>query len=229
LFLVLCVFTLFSSSLIFNLPTGASISQLQITSEPSFTGQMCTSIFTRNGTLFSGDNNYNLYRSDNNGTSFRLVFQFPKQSSPNSAITGFVWTIFVDSRNYIFISIPGTNRLYRSTNFGSSFSQVLNTNGTQNDGFYIALTEDSTGNLYSATYSNSIYPQNPPILESTNGGASWSIIRRFASVHLHNIKFNPANGYLYVATSEWGQGYSNQDCERVFRSKDLGQTLEHSY
>ena len=185
---------------------------------------MCGSTFAPNGTLFAGDNNYDLYRSDNNGTSFRLIHQFPQQSNPNSQVAGYVWTIFVDSRNYIFVSIPGTNRLYRSTNFGSSFTQVLNTNGTQNDGFYIALTEDSARNLYAATYDNSIYPQSPAVLKSTNGGASWSVIRTFGCVHIHNVKFNPADGYLYVATSEWGQGYNNTECERIFRSKDFGQT-----
>ena len=101
LFLAFSVFILFSSSLFFNFQVGASLSQLQITSVPSFSGQMCGSTFATNGTLFAGDNNYNLYRSDNNGTSFRLVYQFPKQSNPNSMVTGYVWTIFVDSRNYV--------------------------------------------------------------------------------------------------------------------------------
>ena len=177
-----------------------------------------------NGTLFAGDNDYTLYRSDDNGATFRQVYQFPLQPNPNSAVTGYVWTIFIDSRNNLFISIPGTNRMYRSVNWGTSFTQVLNTNGAQNDGFYIAMTEDSQKNLYAATYSNSIYPTNPAVLKSTNGGSSWSIIHRFAAVHLHNIKFNPANGYLYVNTGEWTNGFNNQECERVFRSKDLGQT-----
>ncbi len=124
----------------------------------------------------------------------------------------------------VFVSIPGTNRLYRSTNFGSAFTEVLNTNASQNDGFYIALTEDSAGNLYTATYSNSISPLLPSVLKSTDGGATWTVIQTFGSVHLHNVKFNPANGYLYVATAEWTQGYNNTQCERIFRSKDLGKT-----
>jgi hypothetical protein len=132
--------------------------------------------------------------------------------------------VYVDSRNYFFISIPATNRLYRSTNFGSSFTEVLNTNGSQNDGLYVTLTEDSQGNLYTATYCNSISPLQPSVLESIDGGATWKIIATFDSVHLHAVKFNPSNGFLYVATSEWTQGYSNTQCERIFRSKDLGQT-----
>jgi hypothetical protein len=185
---------------------------------------MCGSAFTKNGTLFVGDNNFNLFRSDDYGVTFRFVNNFPVQPYPNSAVTGYVWNIFTDSRNYIFVSIPSTNRLYRSTNFGASFTQVLNTNTPKNDGFFIAMTEDSQGSLYAATYSNSVYPNNPPLLKSTNGGATWTVIHRFSAIHLHNVKFNPADSYLYINTGEYTPGYNNQECERVFRSKDLGAT-----
>lgn len=204
---------------------GASISDdLQITAVSSFPAQMFSSYFAPNGTLFAGDIDYNLYRSDDYGASFRLIYRFSVPSNPATMITGYVWTIFVDSRNNLFVSIPCTNRLYRSTNFGSSFTTVLNTNGTQNDGFYIAITEDSQGNLYTATYCNSIYPNMPTLLKSTNGGTTWSIIMQASTIHFHNIKYNPSNGYLYALTGEWTLGYNNADRERVYRSKDLGQT-----
>jgi hypothetical protein len=212
------------SFLSFNVQTEAAVNDLQVNPVPGFSGQMCGSAFTGNGTLFAGDNDCTLYRSDDNGSSFRVVYHFPIQPNPSISITGYVWNIFIDSRNYIFVSIPSTNMLYRSTNWGVSFHQVLNTNGTQNDGFYIAMTEDSRRNLYAATYCNSISPQLPALLKSTNGGLSWTIICTFGAVHLHNVKFNPYDGYLYVATGEWTYGYDNSECERVFRSKDYGQT-----
>ena len=183
---------------------------------------MCGSAFSRNGTLFAGDTHYNLYRSDDRGVNFRLVWNFPAQPDPASTTAGYVWTVFVDSQDRIFVSIPGTNRLYRSTDFGVTFTQVSDSGAAQNDGFYIGLTEDSSGNLYAATYSGSL--PNPPVLKSTDGGDSWAVLRTFAAVHLHNVKFNPANGYLYVATGEWTQGANNAECERVFRSNDQGQT-----
>jgi len=223
---LVCVFLLVSSIFIFAFQAGAgaSIAQLQINNVPSFSGQLCCSYFAPDGTLFAGDNDFNLYRSDDNGGSFRLIYHFPSQPNPASSVNGYVWDIFVDSHSTVFVSIPGTNRLYRSSNFGSSFSEVLNTGGSQNDGFYIALTEDSSGNLYAATYCNSVYPNNPAVLKSSNGGVTWSVLQTFACVHLHTVKYNPADGYLYVATGEWGLGYNNGDCERIFRSKDLGQT-----
>jgi hypothetical protein len=202
----------------------AAVGQLKVTAVSGFPGQMCASVFAANGTLFAGDSNYKLYRSDDGGVSFRQIYQFTAQPSPISDIKGYVLTLFVDSRNYIFVSIPGTNRLYRSLDFGASFTQVLATSGSQNDGFYIAMTEDSQGSLYAATYGYSTYPQSPSLQKSSDGGANWTAIRRFSAVHLHNVKFNPSNGYLYVVTGEWTNGYNNQECERVFRSKDLGAT-----
>jgi hypothetical protein len=207
-----------------NFPVDTAASAFQFTYRGAFLGQMCGSAYASNGTLFAGDNSYRLYRSDDNGASFTFLYQFPTQPNSSSAVLGYVWMIFVDSHNTLFVSVPGTNRLYRSTNFGFSFSQVLNANGTANDGFYMAMTEDNNGGLYAATYCNSLAPQSPPLLKSYDGGITWSILRRFSAIHIHNVKFNPSNGYLYVATGEFTSGYNNQECERVFRSKDLGQT-----
>jgi hypothetical protein len=200
----------------------AAVGQLKVTAVSGFPGQMCASVFAANGTLFAGDNNYKLYRSDDGGATFRQIYLFPSQPSPVSDIKGYVLMIFIDSRGYVFVSIPGTNRLYRSVDFGASFVEVLATGGSRNDGFYIAMTEDSQGSLYAATYGYSTYPQSPPLQKSSDGGATWTAIRRFSAVHLHNVKFNPANGYLYVVTGEWTNGYNNQECERIFRSKDFG-------
>jgi hypothetical protein len=225
LYAAFIVAVLLGSMLILNLSADASISDnLQISPVPSFSAQMFSSYFAPNGTLFAGDIDYNLYRSDDYGATFRLIYQFPKPFSPVTMVTGYVWTIFVDSQSNLFVSIPCTNRLYRSTNFGSSFTMVLNTNGTQEDGFYIALTEDSQGNLYTATYCNSVYPNYPALLKSADGGVSWSVVAQASAIHYHNVKFNPANGYLYASTGEWTPGYNNGDRERVYRSKDLGQT-----
>ena len=222
-FYTFVIIFLLSATLLFNFSVAAySPQQLQTTPLPSFSGQMCGSAFTSNGTLFAGDTSYNLYRSDDRGASFRLIQNFPTQPSTATTVAGYVWTVFIDSHDRIFVSIPGTNRLYRSIDFGATFTEVSDSGAEQNDGFYIALTEDSAGNLYAASYSGSL--PNPPLLKSTDGGASWTVVRTFAAIHIHNVKFNPANGYLYVATGEWTQDAINDECERVFRSKDQGQT-----
>ncbi len=192
----------------------------------NFSPQIVSSAFTANRTLFAGDTGYTLYRSDDNGISFRQIFTFPSQFTPVGQVAGFVMTLFVDSRDFVFVSIPGTNRLYRSVDFGVSFVEVLNSNGTVNDGFYIAVAEDSVGSLYAATYVNSLAVQGnwPSILKSADSGATWFKILEVHAVHFHSVKFNPANGYLYAVSGEWAQGLDSGQSEQVFRSKDFGQT-----
>ena len=159
-------------ALAMNFLAVTAVSLLQVTPKSGFPGQMCGSAYASNGTLFAGDNNYRLYRSDDNGATYYLVTQFPMQPNPASLIAGYVWMIFIDSRDCIFVSIPATNRLYRSTDFGVTFNEVLCTNASINEGFYIAMTEDYHGNLYAATYTNIRHPQNPPLLKSSDGGAT---------------------------------------------------------
>jgi hypothetical protein len=176
------------------------------------------------GVLWAGDKNFGLWKSLDNGTTFQPVYRIPGNFDINNPYSGLVWTVYVDSRGFIFVSAGGTNALYRSTNGGASFSQVLNTNGSRSESFYISMTEDNLGNLYTATYS--IGYSVPQLLKSTNGGATWTRIGNFNSVmHFHTIKYNPSSGYLYVATGERYQPLTNfNDSEKVFRSKDNGAT-----
>ncbi|MDR1993857.1 MAG: hypothetical protein LBQ98_10295, partial [Nitrososphaerota archaeon] len=178
----------------------------------------------RNGVLWAGDKNFGLWKSIDNGTSFQFVYRLPGVFDASNAYSGLVWNVFVDSRNYIFASAGGTNGLYRSTDGGTSFNRVLNTNGSRIESFYITMTEDNLGNLYTITYTGGL--AQPQILKSTNGGTSWTKIGAGISnvLHFHNIKFNPYNGYLYLITGEIPPYTSYSDGEKIFRSKDNGAT-----
>jgi hypothetical protein len=170
------------------------------------------------GVLWAGDKNFNLYKSVDNGASFQLVYRLPGNIDTSNPYSGLVWNVFVDSRDYIFVSAGSTNGLFRSTNGGASFSQVLNTNGTRYESFYIAMTEDDLHNLYTVTYT--IGYATPIVLKSADGGTTWNKLGSFSVFHFHNIRFNPSNGYLYLVT---GEG-SYADSSKIFRSKDRGAT-----
>ena len=177
-----------------------------------------------NGVLWAGDKNFGLWKSTDRGASFQLVYTLPHDPPrPDNPYSGLVWNVFVDSRNYIFVSGGGANNsLYRSTNGGASFGAVLNANDTNSQAFYIAMTEDNSGNLYVATYTIGTTIQ-PQILKSTNGGTTWTKITNFNTFHFHNIKYNPYNGYLYAVTGErYGSLVNFNDSEKIFRSKDNG-------
>jgi hypothetical protein len=177
-----------------------------------------------NGVLWAGDKNFGLWKSTDRGASFQLVYTLPHDPPrSDNPYSGLVWNVFVDSRNYIFASGGGANNsLYRSTNGGASFGAVLNANDTNSQAFFIAMTEDNSGNLYVATYTIGTAIQ-PQILKSTNGGTTWTKITNFSAFHFHNIKYNPYNGYLYVVTGErYGSLVNFNDSEKIFRSKDNG-------
>jgi photosystem II stability/assembly factor-like uncharacterized protein len=225
--IILVVLLIFSSFLVQLTYSASSTEQqldLQVKPLSSFPSQMSASAYTKNGTIFAGDNNYNIYRSDNNGLSFNKIYTIPPEENPQSDRAGIVWTLFIDSKNNLFASVPSTNKLYRSSDFGASFNAVLNTNGTQNDGFYSAVTEDANGTLYTATYCKSVYPEKPAVLKSIDNGETWTKTAEFAAASINNIKVNPHNDYLYVITSEYSPDVNNSQCERVFRSKDNGTT-----
>jgi hypothetical protein len=216
-FVVFLVLTLFFSTVA---SARADIQLISIKTDLSFTGNDVDS----NGVLWAGDRNFGLWKSTDNGASFQFVYRMPGVFDVNNAYSGHVWNVFVDSRNFIFASAGGTNGLYRSTNGGVSFTQVLNSNASRSESFYIDMTEDISGNLYTITYTDG--SAQPQILKSTNGGDSWTRIGASISnvLHFHSIDFNPFNGYLYVITGENPSYTTYRDGEKIFRSKDNGQT-----
>jgi hypothetical protein len=177
-----------------------------------------------NGVLWAGDKNFCIWKSLDKGATFQFVYTLPHEAPKYpDAFSGIVWNVFVDSRNYLFVSCGGANNsLYRSANGGVTFTAVLNANDSSNRSFYIALTEDAQGNLYAATYTGG--SASALLLKSGDAGATWTKIGNFSIFHFHNIKYNPANGYLYAVTGERPVSGNYSDSEKVFRSKDGGET-----
>jgi hypothetical protein len=184
-----------------------------------------TNDVSSNGTVFAGDSNYRIYKSIDNGTTFTRIFTIPTQSNPWGLMAGRVWTTFVDSRNYVFVSAGSTNRLYRSTDYGVSFTEVLNMpdRTTYSDADIISMTEDSGHHLYAAEYADTMPPDGggARLWKSTDAGATWtSVSQRWQARHLHGVFYNPFNDWLYVLTGESG----GVDYQTVWRSKDGGDT-----
>ncbi len=195
-----------------NTPFASAELQLSALGTASFVSNDVDS----KGVLWVGDKNFNLYKSTDNGVTFQPIYRLPGVYEPFNSYSGFVWNVFVDSRDYIFVSAGGTGGLFRSTDGGANFTQVLKTNGTTNESFYISMTEDDAGSLYTVTYTNG--RAQPFLLKSVDGGANWVRVGNFSVVHFHAIKFNPYNHYLYIIM---GEG-STPDAARILRSKDGG-------
>jgi hypothetical protein len=170
------------------------------------------------GNVFVGYN-YGIYKSVDSGRTFILKFTIPFQPDPWTLMAGRIWCLYIDSRDYVLVSAIGTNRLYRSTDGGESFTEVLNLNRPSNDGGIINMGEDELGNLYACEYGNA---KSARLFKSSTGGelGSWSSIRNFDTRHLHNVKMNPYSNWLYVATSEDSGG--DTESRSIYRSKDHG-------
>jgi photosystem II stability/assembly factor-like uncharacterized protein len=211
-FLTLSVMVLASSLLLSNVPSASAELQVSSLSNCSFTANDVDS----KGVLWVGDKNFGVWKSTDNGASFQLVYRMPGSLEGGNPYIGLVWNLFVDSRDYIYASAGGTAGLFRSTDGGVSFTQVLKTNGTTNESFYLAMTEDNAGALYTVTYTQG--KATPLMLKSVDGGTNWVRVGNFGVFHFHNIKFNPYNNYLYVII---GEG-NTPDAARILRSKDGG-------
>ena len=103
-------------------------------------------------TLFMGDSSDTLWKSTDNGRTFASIFTIPEQSSESALFADRVMMVFVDSRDYIFVSGGSTNRVYRSTDAGASFDEVLNFQRGANDAQTWAMEEDPENNLYVVEY-----------------------------------------------------------------------------
>lgn len=212
LFCCLTTVLLSSCMLLCCIPLTSAEIQVTPLGNSSFIGNDVDS----QGVLWVGDKNFGLWKSIDNGASFQLVYKMPGTVDAGNIYGGLVWTVFVDSRDYVFVSAGGTGGLFRSIDRGATFTQVLKTNGTTNESFYIAITEDDAGSLYVVTYTSG--RAIPYMLKSVDGGTNWVRVGNFGVFHFHTIKFNPYNRFLYVII---GEG-SNPDAARILRSKDGG-------
>lgn len=165
---------------------------------------------------------YKIYKSIDNGKAFSLIYTIPSQSNPYQDYAGRIWCVFIDSRDYIFVSAGSTNRLYRSTDGGTSFSEVLNLNRASNNGQITNMAEDQNGYLYGAEFCAAGSSPNPRLWKSADGGANWSSVRSWDAGHLHGVHFNPFNNFLYVLTGET----IGSERDRVYRSKNGGSSWQ---
>ena len=125
--------------------------------------------------------------------------------------------VFIDSRDYIFVSAMGSSALYRSTGGGATFEKALSLpSGTSPDRTCIwGMIEDDTGNLYAGNYDT----YHAIIYKSVDEGHSWFKVYDDPSQrHIHQVVMNPESGWIYATDGD------NPSDGGVLRSKDQGST-----
>jgi hypothetical protein len=177
-------------------------------------------------TVIAGNNNGDLFKSADEGLTWEYIWTFPwdPESSPLPHPPP-AWTVFVDSRDYIFIAGYLGSGLWRSIDGGNSWTEVWS------DGDSTVppegITEDDQGSLYIGTYPPSGIAR---IWKSSDGGDTWIEVFNapdygISGKHIHHVKFSPISKCVYALVAnipESGTGIDGFE----FRSSDYGQTWE---
>jgi hypothetical protein len=164
-----------------------------------------------NGTVFVG-NRDTLYKSDNNGASWSVVKVWNNSN---------YMSVFVSSGS-IFVSISGDNLpssswgMWRSTDYGLTWTHVLNLDSSSYQEIWLAFDSDSQGRLFVGTYTNT--GNNASVYRSTDRGTSWLRVYYDPSArHIHDLKVDQASGSVYITVGDAPTYY-------IKRSVDSGNT-----
>jgi len=148
----------------------------------------------------------NVYRTSNILDGFGLASNVGSEPTVNS--------IHLTGNGTLLTSIAG--ELVRSTDGGDSFTTALTLSDPSN-GIW-SFSEDSTGRLIASEYR-----ENVRLWESTDDGASWSLLADDGDVqfsdHFHKVAFHPLDDDWIIATG--GDGESS-----YARSTDGGSSWE---
>ncbi len=113
------------------------------------------------------------------------------------------WDIDINSDNHLYV-MTWFNTVYRSTDDGENWEQVLQVNNTISN-LFISTSDD----IY-------VSEQSIGIHRSTDNGASWNLINSGLINYSNYGMTEDFEGYLYVST--WGDG--------VFKSMEPVVTVE---
>jgi len=164
------------------------------------------------GSALNGD----VYRSIDEGLTWQKIWTVP--GTPDRILT-----VFVGSRDQIFVVMDGDYKLWRSIDKGDSWQISFPDAGCYPDG----LTEDPSGALYLATISSQNGFCN--VYKSIDAGITWSLVLSYSGTgkHFHHVQLNPRNGWLYAFNGD----ISSDGCYTIneWRSEDRGTTWQPIY
>ena len=186
------------------------------------------------GTVLYAAKTETIYRSFDSGNSWEVWYTFPYDPLMMSGY-GQCWSLSIPTKlagettEMMLYSRYSDNSLWRCADINTSnpnFTKVLTSthlsNGKHDWGTMCNIEQDNSGNLYLAGYAWAEPNPAGRLYKSTDRGLSWTEIKLWNCRHLHDVKFNTYNGWLYVLTCEHQSGFT--ESSKIFRSKDGGNT-----
>lgn len=182
-----------------------------------------------------------IYRSADGGSTYALWHTLPRtlDAGASDLFQKRTYCLMIPTRisgetvDRMLVSEHGSDNLYYCADISQAdptFTSVIHianvSNGVMKGGVMSPVTEDSDGNLYLGWYSNGLGYYDAKVYKSTDRGASWSMIKNFSGQHMHNVKVNPYNDWIYAVVGELGSSYGWNDGYDIFRSKNGGSSWE---
>lgn len=174
--------------------------------------------FADSKTIYAGDSNSRIWKSLDTGSTWTLM-----NTWTTSTLFSCVW---VAPNGYVYASLIGSitapeRGLFRSPDGGVTWARTLDLSAFTNSVGVWAIDSDSTGTIYAGIYSAVTTSNDAYIYKSINNGASWVQVYYDASArHIHQIKVDPKNNYIYAAVGDGGTPWFTQ---KIIRSVDGGQ------
>lgn len=153
----------------------------------------------------------NLFVSRDGGLSFKHIGSIV-QGDPDDGAARMI----VDRDERIFISRRKGRALLMSRDGGRRFEPVLSGLADTIRGF----SQDRGGRLYTGSYDF----DGPAKLYASDDGVDWRIVKHWDALHVHDVRVNPHNDWLYVVTGE-GNPQRTKESHSVYRSTDQGQSF----
>jgi hypothetical protein len=140
-----------------------------------------------------------------------------------------------DEPERMLVSPLGSQRLFECADINAADPQFVAADlpgidvRTQDAGVFNGFAEDAQGTLYVGWYSifvPSVNDEAPMavLFRKRRDDASWTQIKTWSARHIHAVRVNPYNSWLYVVLGEPYNNNQGTDPAKVFRSKDGGQT-----
>ncbi|KAI8805983.1 hypothetical protein BJ742DRAFT_901206 [Cladochytrium replicatum] len=170
--------------------------------------------------------NGRLYRSDDQGTTWKLLYTFPFKSGGNMPGRGMGERLAVDpnNNNILYLGARSGNGLWRSTDGGSTWAKVASfpVTGTYVQDATLPYTSDPIGIVWvtfdpksktssgntATIYVGAAETTKASVYVSKDGGATWSAVAGQPIGYLpHHGVLTPDSSTLYVSFSNGGGPY----------------------
>ena len=165
--------------------------------------------------------------------------QLPPPTQTGGGFYGYSLPLMIPTRpsgggtEKMLVSPIGSQQIYLCDDIGQpalTFETVFTATAGGTSGIFNGFADDADGNVYAGWYSIDSGENQALLYKSTlaQGYRTWTLIDSWQARHIHSVRINPFNKYLYVVLGEPEDPLVNasnsRDVARIMRSKDGGTT-----